>query len=478
MLANSSKRDGLSNHSNRPKVAGRKRRVKKYVAVSFENNLIKIVHVSFDHDQLKVHQARTLDRMHFEAYLEGERERDFVVVSNFARLYHDIAFLPPAQERFLPALAETEIRKRFPELREFTFFYRVIGKAYRDGKKLLETLLLAVDDEELFSITEKFSRHGKNVVRLYPSVLTLSSLVAASTDAASDPVLCVYDMGKGKMLFLVKEGQFQFVRVVQSQGPGIDAVDVESINMTITYVRQTMRLNPAKIVFVGTEAPDVPPGRFLIPAAALEKGPEITDPLGDDISAYMIPISALLYEKNIHWGNLVPLTYRALSVEKRAYLYSTLIFLVLSLAGAAYCVWTGMQVASLRSDIVRIRSEMFGVQAAFHEYEGSMSELQKLKPVVSLMTKINGSPDIQKTLLALQFLPAKNVKVHSLQLSAEKDWVRISLAGEVTADHYGDLADIYHRFMDRIKNVKGMEIVQQKLDLKTKGYSMQLAYRT
>lgn len=450
----------------------------KQIAVSFENESVKVVYVSINRGNIVVKKALTLTDEEFDRFLQTEKDNNFTVVSDFQNFYQDIITLPPAKEKYLRSLVKLEIKKKSPELKDFSFYYTVLRDIQREGKQLKEVFVLAVSNEDLNSVVDRFDKHNKSVRYLYPNVLTLSNFVALTNGEPDQPVLNVVDLGITKTIFLMKNHKLHFVRVAQSDGKGINDIDVENINMTIAYCRQTLRLNPTNIALIGSPGDRQKTNLNLVAAVESIQYPTNIVAFEETIAEYIVPISAFLHDKELRKNNLLPEYCKSLLFQKMVLKYGIVSFLLFSLVGAGY---TGMKVvgiSSLKDNITTLRREINEKQPIVSEYETQSKELQQLMPTVNFINTLNASPDVQKVLIALQCLSMKNVKTQSISINNDKDLLQIQVNGSISSNNFAELQSTYKDLLGEIKKVNNLEISTQKLELKSKSFSLDLRWKT
>ena len=450
----------------------------KQIAVSFENESVKVVYVSINRGNIVVKKALTLTDEEFDRFLQTEKDNNFTVVSDFQNFYQDIITLPPAKEKYLRSLVKLEIKKKSPELKDFSFYYTVLRDIQREGKQLKEVFVLAVSNEDLNSVVDRFDKHNKSVRYLYPNVLTLSNFVALTNGEPDQPVLNVVDLGITKTIFLMKNHKLHFVRVAQSDGKGINDIDVENINMTIAYCRQTLRLNPTNVALIGSPGDRQKTNLNLVAAVESIQYPTNIVAFEETIAEYIVPISAFLHDKELRKNNLLPEYCKSLLFQKMVLKYGIVSFLLFSLVGAGY---TGMKVvgiSSLKDNITTLRREINEKQPIVSEYETQSKELQQLMPTVNFINTLNASPDVQKVLIALQCLSMKNVKTQSISINNDKDLLQIQVNGSISSNNFAELQSTYKDLLGEIKKVNNLEISTQKLELKSKSFSLDLRWKT
>jgi hypothetical protein len=444
------------------------------IVVSFESEAVRVVHATRSHDSLVVRKAEVLSQEEFETYLKGTRDNDFVVVKSFDSLYQDLIYLPPAKDQLLKNLVRVEIKKRFPELTEFTFFHTVLRESMREGRRLKETFFYAVSNDDLNQVFDPFARNSKNVACVFSGAVSVASLVEGVT--LEEDILCVLDLGRKKVLFLVRDRKVEFVRVAQSDGVGINQLDADGINTTVAHCRQALRLNPARIILIGTPPDKVDSNASIFPPPVQFTYPTDVVASEETVRDYIVPISALMHGKELESSSLVPQSYQSFAVQKRFLSVAAGIVLVLSLAGIVYCVSMLGEIGTLKSNIQKAKAEIQGMQGTLKDYQANQGEFQKYRGIVTMLNAANAAPDTQKALASLQFLPMKNVKVQSIRVSNEKG-SQMDLSGSISAQNYADAEATYRDLVEKIRNTDGMEVASQKLELKSMNFSVGIKWK-
>ena len=134
----------------------------KTVAVSFEENSIKIVHASLKGNNLSIDKTETVDYFEFETYLQKEKATEFVVTYDFKEAYHGVLETPVVKSKYLEKIVESELRKA-TSLKDISFVYTPIGEKVVENRKELEVFYFAVNNEVLRDVVDKFYEFGKVV---------------------------------------------------------------------------------------------------------------------------------------------------------------------------------------------------------------------------------------------------------------------------------------------------------------------------
>ena len=447
------------------------------ITISFESEVIKIIHTVLNRGNLRVQKTLILRDEEFDNFLKTEKERSFTVVCNFKSFYQDIILFPPVKGKYYKTLIESEIRKKAPDLKDFSFFYTLLGEKYLEGKARNEAFVFAVNNEELFGIINKFNKHGKTVSYLYPSALTLSYLVQSSENLNSEPVLCVAASGTDKMLFLMKKGNLLFLRAIHSQEGGLHDIDIQNINMSINYIRQTLRLTPSQIILSGTIDKYDAAKNLLAPAVCMKYPQYILAP-NETIKEFIVPISAILYAEKQYMVNLLPQSYRNIYYQKRLLVYCTIAFLSFSAISLVYLKMNISKIFQFRDKIKLLRVEVMQKKSTYREDDTHYQKLQKVMPLVNFTNTANSSPDFQKVLIALECLNMKDVNVQSIQIGNEGQALHLQITGGITANNFANMQMTYQGLLEVIKKRKEIELISDKIDLKDKNFSIAARYRS
>ncbi|MEN6317696.1 MAG: hypothetical protein ABFD82_02925 [Syntrophaceae bacterium] len=444
----------------------------RHAAISFENNLIKVVYASSDKGKTIVQKTLSFKDDEFDSFLKTTKLPDLTVVCSFKRFYSDIMIAPPTKPAYLKKIVETEIRKRFPELNDFSFFFCVLSEKTALEKETREVFFYAVDNNELNEITERFNKYGKSVKYIYPNVLTLSQLIKSSAQWGNKTVLSIFVSEKDRTLFLVKNGEICFIRVTPSLGAEINNVDIDNINMTVSYCRQNLRLTPDAIVLMNTEIKeDI--GKTVIPAVSVTYPTNIFAS-EEILKNFASSISALIFGQKLRNENLLPLKYRVLQVQKLIASYSIIFFVLFSLIGLSFSIINLSQISQINEKINFLRSDLGEIDAITSTYEKDMGKMQQILPLINYVKEAQTSPDIQKTLISLNFLPMDGVHVQSIQVNNKKNSLHIQMTGIITAKSYGDMHRVFIKLLNNFNAVLGMTVITKNIELKNGNFQIDI----
>ena len=436
----------------------------KHAAISFENNLIKVVYASSDKGKTIVQKTFILKDDELDSFLKTTKLPDLTVVCSFKKYFCDIMIAPPAKTAYLKKIIEAEIRKRYPGLNDFSYFFGVLSEKTAREKETREVFFFAVDNNELNEITERFNKYGKSVKHIYPNVLTLSRLIKSSDDLNSKTVLSLLVSETDRTLFLVKNGQICFIRVTPALNWEITDVDIDNINMTVSYCRQNLRLNPELIVLMNAALKEGV-AKTVIPAVPITY-PTNVFASEETLKNFASPVSAVIFEQKLRNDNLLPLRYRVLYAQKRIASYAIIFFLLFSLMGLSYIVINLSQISQINEKINFIRKDLIEIDTVTSTYEKDMEKMQQILPLINFVKEAHSSPDIQKALVSLKFLPMEDVHIHTIQVNNKKNSLQMQISGMITAKNYGDMYKVFIKLLNNFNTVSGMAIISKTIELK------------
>jgi hypothetical protein len=446
------------------------------IAVSFEDERIKVVYGSMRKGMVTVRRTITFKEDELDHWLAAEKARQFIVVCQFKAFFSDTVMLPPAKDKFLATMVEAEIRKRFPESRDFSYFFTVLGTKESGLKPVKEIFFYAVDNAVLRGIVERFDRFHKTVTLLCPDVLALSHMVQASDQATGKTTLCMTTTEGGRTLFLLKGGELRFIRAVQSLGPDIHEMDVDNINMTISFCRQSLRVDPHQLVLV-----NAPEGTCQLPPSTIIPSMPLAYPnticcTGGSICEYISPISALLAAPKLMGSNLLPRTIRTAYRQRSLLAAGTAMFVLATLLGIGYLALNLRELTFAREKLQSVRRETPGIEAILADYQDRAASLQQLTSYVAAVNEIRSAPDIQQALAELKFFPMDGVTIKSVQIKSDKDSLEIHLAGTVAARSFADMRGNYQKLLDNLKKTATMSMLSENLNLKDGSFTLAVQY--
>jgi hypothetical protein len=444
---------------------------KMQVAVSFENDQVKVVEALEREGSIAITAVHSLSQPDLALYLQNSKAEQFSVACDFPELIHDILHIPPAKKEYLQALVQREVRKRFPEVQNPSVAFHTLREQTKDGRKVLEVMVYIVEKARLDEIVTIFEAKGKRVSLLYPAILPIARLVHASLEQKDEILLTVIDGGTTKTLLVSQGGQILFLRVIQSRAYGIDEIDADNINMTVTYSRQTLRAEPARCIILGDleqgDGEDIQ-NRLLLPVHHLGLPPAVLLAAQTDQDNIYSAVALLLSSTDLHWASMVPSAHTAFFRKKNLLKYGAMFFFCSSLILSAYSVTALVEVPGLKAQIRTIRADMSRRQSLWSEWVKASDELNAFMPLITFSNGVESSPHTVSALRTLSFLPISDIKIRTLHFSTSPEGIKVEIKGELTADRYGDMSKVYQGFLSELKRSGDLEIRSHSLEVKTR----------
>lgn len=455
---------------------GKGKDLKRQVAVSFEDDLVKVVHASQDKGRLVVEKTVMLKDEEFDTFLKANKMPNLSIVYPFRKFYSDIITAPPVKKAYLDTIVETEIRKRFPELKLFSFFYTVLADKSAEEKGAREVFFFAVDNGDIDTIVERFDRQGKTIKAIYPDIFTVSHLVQSQDTKMYKTVLCLLASNAEKSLFLVKNGQVRFIRITPSRGKDVQDTDIDNINMTVSYSQQQLRLNPERLVLLNSAIKE-DQSKTVIPAVRVTSHEKVMLP-EEEFQNFNIPLAAILFSDILKNDNLLPKKYKMLYMQRFAVAYSILFFLLFSLIGLSYFTINLSDISSLRGKIDLLRKELVGTESVIAGYDKNAVELQQILPLINLINDARSGSDIQKALTRLNFLPMGTIDIQSIQINNKKDSLQMQISGNIHSTNFGNMHHTFQKLIDSFNKDAGMVTLSRNLDLKSGQFQIEIEIKT
>jgi len=446
------------------------------IAVSFEDERVKVVYGSLRKGTVTVQKTVTFKEEELDHWLAVEKARHFIVVCQFNAFFSDTVLLPPAKDKYLAKMVEAEIRKKFPECKDFSYFFTVLGTKEAGLRPVKEVFFYAVDNGILRNIVERFDRFNKKVTLLCPDVLALSHMVQATDQATGKTTLCMTTTEGGRTLFLLKGGELRFIRAVQSLGSDIHEMDVDNINMTISFCRQSLRVDPHQLVLV-----NAPEGTCQLPSSTIIPSVPLTYPsticcAGGNLCEYISPTSALLAAPKLMVNNLLPRNIRTAYRQRSLLAAGTAMFVLGILLGIGYLALNLGELSFAREKLQSVRRETPGIDALLADYRNRSASLQQLTSYVTAVNEIQAAPGIQQALAELKFFPMEGVTIKSVQIKSDKDSLQLHVTGSVAARTFADMRGSYQKLLNNIKKIPTMSMLSEDLNLRDGTFTLAIQF--
>jgi len=244
--------------------------------------------------------------------------------------------------------------------------------------------------------------------------------------------------------------------------------------MTISYCQQKLRLNPQQVILMNAlKEEETGHLKTIVPVVTISYPSNILVS-EETLQNFITPLSAVIFEQHLKNDNLLPQKYRMLYIQKRMAAYSTILVLLFSFIGLSCLLINLREISALKGNINLLRKDLTGIESIVSAYEKDSEKLQQLTPLINLINEARSIPDIQKTLVALKFLPMENTDIQSIQINNKKDSLQIQISGSITAKNFGEMHKIFQKIVSSFDQVPGMAVGSKNIDIKNSHFQIDI----
>ncbi|MDX9713984.1 MAG: hypothetical protein RBT37_01000 [Dissulfurispiraceae bacterium] len=435
------------------------------IAVSLEEKGVRVLYASAGPRSIRIQKSLLLNEGEFDRFLKKEGSRSFIVSADFKNIFHDLIQIPPVAEKFIKSLVSNELKKRAPELGKFLFRYETVGEKFVEGKKVKEIFAVAVSEEEVNGIVSHFASRGKIVDALYPNISCISALASASMNNNDDAALFVSESGFAKTLFVVNRGRLVFVRTASSTGSGIRDFDVQNVNMTISYCRQTLKLNPSVVMLAGSACQEYEASSETIVPSACMMLPHDVFGRQDVILDNIFPVSALLCRKKLKLSNMLTVPYRTEQMLNKFFKAGAACFALLIVIGFLCLRESSDRIRMQEQKVANLSAQIAAVEPVAAEIRNLRTRLEPMLPAINALNSSSSEPSINKALASAGGFASRGVSLDSLLFRVDSDAVLMTAKGAIKSGSYLQTQSLFIELLNAL-TTNGLEIRSKSLDLK------------
>lgn len=439
----------------------------KATAVSFEEDIVKVVHVTLKGRNLFVNRTETIANEQFDDYLRKEKSKEFIVIHEFSESPHEIISIPVVKKTYLNKIIEAEIRKTIG-ISDFTFIYTSLGEDIVGGRKVKKIFYLTVKNEEILQVVKRFYDAGKIVKALYPRSFAVALLPIFN----GEPIIWVLGTKTEKNTVLLKNGTIYFLRRFRSLTLEISDMDIQDINMTINYCIQNIRIMPSLIMLSGdlSESCDIksPPA---VPLACIYKADNIYSSQ-EIFNDFFIPISSFFTNKS---SNILNREFKEIYIFRKYMSYATKVFILLTILCLGIVFYEIKNMADKKTMLSSLKRDNADIENISSEYSAKQAEISRYMPIVNFLNK--PSPNIQRLLIAFATIDIKNVKFNSIEATTQNDTLAITINGIIDADTYVSTYGGFQDVTNSLAQIEGIKITEKTMDIEKKNFSIKMDYK-
>lgn len=427
--------------------------------------MVKKAYISIEGEKAKVFIPAGKEIQDGEFYkIELDNLKDFiinskikeVIISQFIPNLLNFSFpLPMANKvlknkKVLNAIITSEIRKRYPNLVNFSFIYEPYESA---GRIYLRCFLT---DENSFNFLNNLIIAGVNIKANYPVFLPLIRLINEDSEKQSK-ILC-FISGENRFLFVLRGNEMFLQRQFEGEKDLLTEEDVLNINMTVNYSIQTLRINPEKIIFVGIDTQVI---------EGLSKTLEFSLSY-KEFKEYTIPICLFRFENSLKGKELLPHEYKKYIQNIRALSYVSLLLIFLLFSFMLYNAKLFLETKRFYEKIHNYKGEISLKEKDFFALNEIISNFEKnFKPIFELENRKINIEDIRKSIYPVsEASKDKQIEISSIDITNGKPQ-KLKIIGKVEGQNFVEKQTAYINF----KNIaidRGLKIINEKWDI-TKG---------
>jgi len=443
----------------------------KTVAVSFEEDSVKIVHAFLRGNTLSVDSTSVISDTEFENYLQKEKATDFIVTCEFKESYHDLLTVPNLKPAYLKRVIESEIKKNV-RAKELSFVYNPLGEQVVDNKKVLEVFYYAVQTEEIQKLADRFYRKGKVIKAIYPSVYSAATFIAS--EASGEANLGIIGAGKARLAFFTKADGIHFIRDYESLEPELSDFDVQNINMTISYCLQTIRVNAAAVFLMGSLSQSGTISALpSAPIASLCK-PERIRCQRKEFNDFMLPMASYYVAKS---ANILSQDYKNINLAKTYMAYASKVFLALAVIFLALLVFEFQSIAGKKEEMSRFRKDVEITEKIYNSYLEKEEQMRQYRPVVDLLNR--PAPEIQELMMILGEESNRAMKFRSLEIqSKDKQSYAITIHGDSLPGSFSSMQAALKNLTDSLSARENFDIEDSFLDMTSGTFKIDMLFKS
>lgn len=441
-------------------------------AVSFDEDGIKVVTGRRDRSGLAV--SRTLQLSDQDAlvdFLATDRSAAYLVCLNDPDIQQTTILIPPVAPNLEKGIVVSELQRLTPEFADSSCAYRVVGDQPQDGKVVRKVACTQLPGPTGAALLEPFVRTGKTVSLVATASSALSNLLPDQA-SSQQAILCAYDAGMRKSVFLLENGAIVFERHISSDQTGWSPVDRQNLSMTMDYCFQALRIRPERIMVMNglddsSEETTFPVLHYLDLPPTLAALPQARD--------FLIPLGAL-YCPLPENDNLLPAAYR--HAARLAGIMTGALRITLLCAAVLISVlsYRAFSIQAQRSELKALRQQAGGMQGIYREYSETRSAYEQLAPLRDARLSIVTPPSIPHLMQLLGSLKQERMTLSSIDLKQSASTIAIKLSGTVTGKGYAENQQTFDALATRLRGVKGVVTGAGAVDQKTGAFTLEAVY--
>lgn len=445
-------------------------------AISFEADAIRIVSGTFSNDIFTPKQSQTLHESDLDTFLASDPASSYLVAISPGDAVYETVTIPPVDKKLTPILARNEAARLHPEIKEFSCAFQVIGDTPVEGRTIRKVACCMVPHSDITPVLEIFVRNNKVVSHMTLAAFALVPMLdQLDEQERSGALLCAFDGGVSKMLFLTDNGAVVFSRQVSSSEHGWDLYDRQNVTMTLDYCFQTLRMRPAKVIALNLKdaenEADQPSPRLtpVPPPSCINADQEL-------LLDYTVPLM-LAAVPQLATTNLLPGPYSE-EISKQALLRKTaMAFLAGSMILLILLSVKFISMRTVMEEIAELKHHEPKLSAMYQAHQQARKERDSDQPLITAMNGILSPPDIPRLLVAFDAVRTPGVTITNLSASKGEDSITLQLSGAMAATSFAAAQSQFESFLATLQKLPGVSVTTRQIDQTRKTFSIGATYK-
>ncbi|MCX7794028.1 MAG: hypothetical protein N2257_06465 [Thermodesulfovibrionales bacterium] len=434
------------------------------ICLSFEGKNVKIVEAVKRPQGIFIQKTLTIPVDGLDSYLATTKHKNFILTADFRELFQDFLSLPPVKGPDLTRLLQNEMKRLYPDS---VWIYSDLGEKVVENKRIRALSILRSRRQEVEELINKFLLHGKNIEAIYASPSCIASFIQRS----EKPVLCLFESDE-KNIFLLKDGAILFTRKLSTFQKGLNSIDIQGIEMSITHCIQNLRISPEEIILAGDfKEPPMSIGGVKVVQLSV---PETLHYKGADINEYLIPLGSLYLT---HRDSYITEEYRRFRSLKNLLRYSIITSGLLFMLCLIPVINNLLTINSLKKDFSGLFTKYRVFRTFIESYNNTVTEAKRLQPLLDFLKK-EQRPPVSLVLREISDYPFNGVALKAIDLTSQGGEINLRLSGRIDSSTHKGMLLSFNKLLNSIKGKDDItvEIINKRFSISDGSFDIDLRF--
>ena len=444
----------------------------------FDGTIVQALTVTTSGYQVEVSAPLTFRFDELDAYLSFSREKSCILCCNYPAFFQDIIYLPPAAVKHYDTLVRAEVKKAHPELTSFAGFYRTIHEVAIDGRLYNKMVVFSYPDESIAGFISAFNRHGKVISNIYSAPYTVFMLAnAPHADNGGQSRLFIAPLPGEKVLLVSNKNELEFIRKIPSAELSLNMEEVSSINMTLDYSQQSLRVSPVEVVMLDPSERDEECSQYISVPFRSAMLPRLANLPDETVREYLAPLSAALHHaESPKIGDIRPASYISFSKSRKLLATASIVMFAAALLLSAYLLTKLVMTSDMRSEISKLRSDLNSENVEMANYKKLDAEVTLLKQQIDFINRHNSSLDPTTALAMLSLPTSVKYSIKNVSIQSEGAFLNVLIEGDINASDFTESQATFEWIAGVIGKIPGYIILSSSVNIKQKSFNVLARY--